>query len=292
MPFHAALQQLKVPVRCTSSTFAKSAGSILPNDLSRRIPALAHIRSTLPHSMVARSTIALTCSKFETSAPSAIATPPALRISSTTVSAGVSAPPVPSRAPPKSLTTTLAPRLANPSACARPRPLPAPVTMATRPSNLIVMRKIPGCGFFHHAWYGNDVRRSSKIDQTDPVGHQRRLFLALDFDTDIGARKQLGRLPQLRLRQRKTPADPRACAHRREETQLVEAVIDPHGRALDHRHHLVGHDAHQRHRQKSVRHGGAERRFLFGALGIDVDELMIFDDIRINIDALLIDQMP
>src|SRR3954453_20000526 len=103
------------------------------------MPALAHNRSTLPHSLVARSTIAVTCSKFETSAPSAIAVPPAFLISSTTVSAGDSEPPVPSRAPPKSLTTTFAPRLASPSACARPRPLPAPVTMATRPSNLIAI---------------------------------------------------------------------------------------------------------------------------------------------------------
>src|SRR3984957_11255000 len=138
MPFHTALQQKNVPLRCTSSTLAKSATSILAKDLSRRIPALAHNRSTLPHSLVARSTIACTCSKLETSAPSAIATPPSFRISSTTASAGVSEPPVPSRPPPKSLTTTLAPRLASPSACARPRPLPAPVTLATRPSKLIV----------------------------------------------------------------------------------------------------------------------------------------------------------
>jgi hypothetical protein len=103
------------------------------------MPAFAQSKSTLPHSLVARATMALTCSKFETSAPSAMATPPALLISSTTLSAGVSEPPVPSRAPPKSLTTTFAPRLANPSACTRPSPLPAPVTIATRPSNLIVM---------------------------------------------------------------------------------------------------------------------------------------------------------
>src|SRR5262245_10883713 len=103
------------------------------------MPALATSRSTLPHSLVARSTIAFTWEKFDTSAPSAMAVPPALRISSTTASAGESEPPVPSRAPPKSLTTTLAPRLARPSACALPRPLPAPVTMATRPSNLIAI---------------------------------------------------------------------------------------------------------------------------------------------------------
>jgi hypothetical protein len=28
---------------------------------------------------------------------------------------------------------------------------------------------------------GHDGRRSSKIDQADPVGHQRGFFLALDF---------------------------------------------------------------------------------------------------------------
>src|ERR1700738_2590317 len=141
------------------------------------MPALAHIRSTLPHSLVARSTIALTCSKFETSAPSAIATPPALRISSTTVSAGVSDPRGPSRAPPKSLTTTFAPLLANPSACARPRPLPAPVTMATRPSNLIVMSVIPGCGVLRHArpcaghprLFGCYIKQD--VDGRDEPGH-------------------------------------------------------------------------------------------------------------------------
>src|SRR5258707_4057286 len=173
------------------------------------MPALAQSRSTLPHSLVARCTIALTCSKLETSAPSAIATPPDLRISSTTVSAGVSDPPVPSRAPPKSLTTTLAPRAASPSACARPRPLPAPVTTATRPSNLIVMSNFPGCGFLRHAracpghprllvaasnktWMAGTspamtAELSSEIDQADPVGHQRGLFLAPDLDRHICA---------------------------------------------------------------------------------------------------------
>src|SRR5271169_1566047 len=151
------------------------------------MPALAQSRSTLPHSLVARSTIALTCVKLETSAPSAIATPPAFRISSTTVAAGVSDPPVPSREPPKSLTTTLAPRLASPSACARPRPLPAPVTIATRPSNLIAMSSVP--------------EFSSEIDEADPLGDQSGLLLALDLNGDIGARLQLLRLAQLRFRQ-------------------------------------------------------------------------------------------
>ncbi len=41
-----------------------------------------------------------------------------------------------------------------------------------------------------------------------------------------------------------------------------------------------------------MRNGGAKRGFAFGALGIDVDELVILDHIGIDIDPVLIDQMP
>src|SRR5215475_10454119 len=136
------------------------------------MPALAQSRSTLPHSFVARATMALTCSNSETSAPSAIAVPPAFLISSTTISAGDSDPPVPSRAPPKSLTTTLAPRLASPSACARPRPLPAPVTMATRPSNLIVMRYFP-VSFFPSPLVGEGGAHSAPDEGFSPQTNAR-----------------------------------------------------------------------------------------------------------------------
>src|SRR5919197_6471575 len=43
--------------------------------------------------------------------------------------------PVPSGAPPRSLTTTFAPSLENSSACSRPMPRPAPVMTAIRPSS-------------------------------------------------------------------------------------------------------------------------------------------------------------
>ena len=42
---------------------------------------------------------------------------------------------MPSAAPPRSLTTMSAPRLARSRACERPRPPPAPVMIATLPSN-------------------------------------------------------------------------------------------------------------------------------------------------------------
>ena len=41
-----------------------------------------------------------------------------------------------------------------------------------------------------------------------------------------------------------------------------------------------------------MRHRGAERRFAPGALGIDMDELVILDHVGIDVDPALIDQMP
>ena len=41
-----------------------------------------------------------------------------------------------------------------------------------------------------------------------------------------------------------------------------------------------------------MRHRVAERSLAFGALGIDMDELMILDHVGIDIDPVLVDQMP
>jgi hypothetical protein len=57
------------------------------------------------------------------------------RISLITSSAGERDWPVPSKWPPRSLTTTLAPCLASNNASSRPIPRPAPVTIATFPSS-------------------------------------------------------------------------------------------------------------------------------------------------------------
>src|SRR6185312_1546092 len=112
---------------------------ILAKVLSRRMPALHTRMSTRPHFAHASATIASTAAKSVTEAALAMASPPAASISATTFCAGVAAPPVPSSAPPKSLTTTLAPRAASARACARPNPPPAPVTIATRLSKRIAM---------------------------------------------------------------------------------------------------------------------------------------------------------
>src|SRR6185437_10872533 len=78
-----------------------------------------------------------------TEAPLAMASPPAALISATTFSAASELPPVPSSAPPRSLTTTLAPRRASSRAWQRPSPPPAPVTMATLPAKEMVMADYP-----------------------------------------------------------------------------------------------------------------------------------------------------
>ena len=136
---HTARVQIAEPVRCTATTLSQSDISILAKLLSRRMPALFTRMSMRPHWSRVCLTMASTCSSLDTSAPLAIASPPAALISATTFSAASLEPPVPSRAPPKSLTTTLAPNLASDSAWDLPRPLAAPVTIATRPSKLILM---------------------------------------------------------------------------------------------------------------------------------------------------------
>src|SRR5436190_508729 len=130
-------------MRWTSTTSLKSSSSIFAKLLSRRMPALFTRMSTRPHSVSTASTIARTAPKSVTDAPLAIALPPAARISSATAFAAVGVPPLPSSVPPRSLTTTAAPRAASANACWRPRPPPAPVTIATRPSNRIVILCCP-----------------------------------------------------------------------------------------------------------------------------------------------------
>src|SRR3984893_204165 len=107
---------------------------------SRRIPALLTRPWRSPKASRAASTRRLPPSQSATLSALARACPPMAVISSTTCWAGVRSSPVPSIAPPRSLTTTLAPSAANNSACSRPMPRPAPVMMATRPSSAPIGR--------------------------------------------------------------------------------------------------------------------------------------------------------
>src|SRR3954453_20444397 len=137
MILNAGCDTWNAPLRCTSSTALRSSHVILAKDLSRRMPALLMTMSTLPNASTAVLTMFSPPSGVETESYDGTASPPAALISSTTFCAAASEPPSPLTDPPRSLTTTLAPRRARSSAYVRPRPPPAPVTIATRPSKEI-----------------------------------------------------------------------------------------------------------------------------------------------------------
>src|SRR5215207_2977674 len=273
MVSHTALVQWTEPMRCTSRTVRKSASSSFAKLLSRRMPALLTRMSMRPHSLFARAVIACTCAKSATLAPSAMACPPAARISSTTLSAAAEEPPLPSRAAPRSFTTTLAPRAASPSACARPRPLPAPVTIATRPSKrMVIVSSVVSRGEHRHG---------------QPVRGKRRPLRAFDLDHDAVADERLGPRPHLHLGEPEAGAHAGARAHRREEANLVEAVVDAHGAALDLRQGVVGAGAQKREREEAVRDGAAEGRLGRGARRVDVDELPVLRHLGEAVDDVL-----
>ena len=127
----------KVPFRWTLITASQSP-SVIENIMrSRRIPALLMRMSQLPNVSMACWTISPAASKSATLAPFTTASPPMARISSTTDWAGVVSAPSPVASPPRSFTTTLAPFSASSRACSLPIPRPAPVTMATRPAQML-----------------------------------------------------------------------------------------------------------------------------------------------------------
>ncbi len=66
-----------VPIRCTAITASKSFSSILENDLSRRMPALAISTSMRPQVSIVCLTRWATPASSVTDAPLAIASPPA-----------------------------------------------------------------------------------------------------------------------------------------------------------------------------------------------------------------------
>ena len=114
-----------------------TSAAILCSVLSRRMPALLMSTSRRPKPRTAAFTRRCAPSGVAMSSKLAMARPPAASISATTRRAAASSPPAPFTLPPRSFTTTAAPRLASSKAWARPRPPPAPVITATRPSNRI-----------------------------------------------------------------------------------------------------------------------------------------------------------
>src|SRR3954447_370562 len=117
-------------------TASNSSSLVLANIRSRTMPALLTRTSTPPKVSTAVWIRPAACSQSATFAPLVTACPPAAVISSTTPWAALPPPAgEPASPTPMSLTNPRAPSAANASACARPIPPPAPVTMTTRPSS-------------------------------------------------------------------------------------------------------------------------------------------------------------
>ncbi len=124
-------------------TASHSSADMFTSMRSRRMPALLTRTWRSPKVSTAWSTRCLAPSQSATSSKLAMAEPPASAISFTTCCAGDVSAPVPSGLPPRSFTTTLAPSDANSSACSRPMPRPAPVTIATRPFSSFMVAPPP-----------------------------------------------------------------------------------------------------------------------------------------------------
>src|SRR5215210_66098 len=127
MYFWAALEQRKLPLRCTSSTLSQSSSLILNERLSRNSPALLTRMSIRPKRWAISSKAFSTCCALDTSQAIAIASAPAASTAST-VSWQESAD--------RSRSATFAPSCASRMASAAPMPRAAPVTTAVRPSSL------------------------------------------------------------------------------------------------------------------------------------------------------------
>ena len=123
MYFWVARVIRNAPRRCTLMTVSQSFSDILKIRLSLVTPALLISTVGSPSSATTLSTAAATCSASLTSAPTAIALPPAFSISAT-----VSAP----SASLRSSTATASPSAARRLAVPAPMPRAAPVTIAIR----------------------------------------------------------------------------------------------------------------------------------------------------------------
>src|SRR6201999_1580558 len=85
-------------------------------------------------------------------------------------------------------------------------------------------------------------------------------------------------------------ADAAADADRGRETDPVQAVVDAHRDVVDGAE-LAAQEGNERERQEAVGHRATERA-LGGALGVDVDPLVILGVVGEAVDPLLVDLEP
>src|SRR3954465_928023 len=230
----------KWPRRCTRMTASHSSTDIPASIRSRRKPALLTSTSSRPYVSMAVWMSAAAPSQSAMSSVLATAWPPASRIPSTTICAGASDEPSPSRDVPMSLTTTRAPSAANASAWARPNPPPAPVTMTTRSSQM-------------------PMRLLSQVSLA-AVGHQRGAGDVARVVTE----QEGDPLPDVVL-EVTDPAERNAADERLE---LRRRELRPH---LEPRRHAVGNDGVDPHAVPAPLDGGCSRQRADHLLGAGVE---------------------
>src|SRR5262245_27273461 len=168
-------------------TSSQSDSVRLKSIASRVTPALLTTTSRLPKVSTAAVTRRSPRDQSPTSPTSAVAWPPASRISAATVSA----------AGPMSFTTTAAPWAASARASARPSPSPAPVTTAVRPDKLVVGMRCSSwwavpltLGVRHAPCSGESRSPDPAASPRDGVGHGAAMPIDLDAALDAPARTE------------------------------------------------------------------------------------------------------
>ena len=126
----------------------------------------------------------------------------------------------------------------------------------------------------------------SPVVQSNQLGNTGRALAALDLDHEMIVGAQAIRRHVLRLGDRDAAAQPRPRRHRRQIPYPVRAVVQRGAQSLqpDHR---PDEERCERERQQTVGDGGAAGQFLFGALLIDMDPLLVAGRFREAVDAVL-----
>jgi len=114
----------------------------------------------------------------------------------------------------------------------------------------------------------------SLVDSPQPLRDESRLGLAFDFDRDIP--RALGTtFDVVDGRQRTMQANFCPRGNGRRKSDSIEAVVDGSRKVATNLNGLTLQMAEQRKGQKTMSDRCPERRFLFGAIGIDVNPLLV-----------------
>ena len=177
-----------------------------------------------------------------------------------------------------------------PAACFRPGltvifHYDGPAAARTRPRHGRSRRPRPLAPEFH-----GGVRGASAVVAEDELGDADRLVAALALDRR-GHRRLVAPVALLDRFDAECAAHARARRHGCGKAHPIKPVVDGHAAALLPRHDLVRHRGQERERQVAVRDRPAEGPG-GGALGVDVDPLVVAGGVGEGLDPLLRDVDP